>query len=217
MDTDAGQVPETSPEAVPEILALPETAPEYDGTQTGGPVMVTFAQAAELLGKPEKTLRNRAAAGKGLPDGWRYLADRRPKMLLVPDVRTLQVPDELPAKSGETEILPGGAGSAVPEVPVVLPAENAEIQRLQEALAASEADRRRLWEHVEHLTKALPPAREVHQDAAAVPEQVMGAIAELRDAVEQQARENAALREKLENARRPWWRRLLGGRDPENG
>lgn len=68
---------------------LSDDVPDYDGTQTGGPVRLSIPQAAALLGVNERTIRRRLAKPGKLPKGWTASLSGQKQSVLVLDSRTL--------------------------------------------------------------------------------------------------------------------------------
>jgi len=90
--------------------ALPEGVPTFDGTQTGGPVLLTPSQAAAVLGKSERTVLRRMDVPGKLPDGWTVTERGGKKLVRVADVRTLPGQSAVTVAAGEASVT-GGAGS----------------------------------------------------------------------------------------------------------
>ena len=117
--------------------------PDFDGTQTGGPVRLSIAQAAAVLGVNERTVRRRADSGK-LPDGWRVSQDVGRRTIVVADSRRLKdVTGQAPGAS------PDAAGQE-------LQALRAQVGGLEASVAALTAERDWLRDHVGQLTRLLP-------------------------------------------------------------
>ena len=162
------------------VRQLSGQPPEYGGTQTGGPVTLTVAEAARQLGVSERTVRRRAIKAN-LPPGWEVLADRTPLTILVADSRTLRnmtgrVPDvsgqmavtsiaEFGRLQQENEELRHNSREAQEQISVL----NATVESIRAALAASEEHEQWLRNRVEVaeaekqrlmdlIPKALPPA-----------------------------------------------------------
>lgn len=77
----------------------------------------------------------------------------------------------------------------------------AEIADLQAALAALPGEQQKTAEAIQAALEQQTADRE----------KITAALGDLRALVEAQAAEIAGLREELQEARRPWWRRIIGG------
>ena len=153
-------------------------APDFDGTQTGGPVNLTAAQAAAQLGVSERTVRRRAKAHK-LLDGWEVIPDRTPLTIRVLDSRTLRdmtrhvsdsrrTPpdthieplqrenDQLRRDLSTTQVEIDQLKARTRAAETALAAAKEEGHWLKERIEAAEAERQAL---MSLIPKALPPAR----------------------------------------------------------
>ena len=174
--------------------ALPEGVPEYDGTQTGGPVLLTPSQAAAVLRQSERTvLRKMAVPGK-LPDGWTVTERTGKKLVRVADVRTLPGQSAVTVAAVEARVTDSIASTPTIDtiadtVADTLRAENSD---LREALARAEAQ-------VEEL-RATVAAAETRE-------------AWLRAQVEQAAAERERILDLVPKALPPvggsWWSRIF--------
>ncbi|MDI9584606.1 MAG: helix-turn-helix domain-containing protein [Acidobacteriota bacterium] len=164
---------------------------------------LTLDQAANLLGVSEKTVRRYIRAGKldkqavhreAIPGGHRYLIDR-------------EALDKLSTAQKQTHL----DGNLERVTALLDKALDSLSGQLDEAVQGIRAD-------LEPVLRALPAAQEEREAVQAALEQqtadrekITEALGDLRQLVEQQAAEIAGLREELQEARRPWWRRIIGG------
>ena len=94
---------------------------------------VTVAEAAEALGKSERTIRRWLADGK-------VAGDRTGPAILV-DIAGHMPPADVPKPEGDT---------TTPDVAGEVAALQAEIERLREALDTCQAERDRLWQSLDN-------------------------------------------------------------------
>lgn len=168
---------------------------------------ITVDKAAAILGASPRTVRRWCKAkklvcrqvdrdnGRALPGReWRVLAD---------SVQALAAKLAADASPADTNRKPKRAQAARPlsrrqsRESAELVAFRAEIANLQAALAALPGEQQKTAEAI--------------QATADGQEKIAAAIGDLRQLVEAQAGEIAGLRAELQDARQPWWRRLLGG------
>jgi excisionase family DNA binding protein len=178
-------------------------------TETGREI--TVDEAAAILGASPRTVRRWCKAkklvgrqvdrgnGRVLPGNeWRIDAD---------SVQALAAELAADASPADTTRKPKRAQAARPltrvdsRLAADLRAFRAEIADLQAALAALPGEQQKTAEAIQAALEQQTADRE----------KITAALGDLRALVEAQAAEIAGLREELQEARRPWWRRIIGG------
>ena len=181
-------------------LSLPEGVPTFDGTQTGGPVLLTPSQAAAVLGKSERTVLRRMDVPGKLPDGWTVTERGGKKLVRVADVRTLPGQSAVTVAAGEASVT-GGAGSP----PTGKAAADTSGDTLRAEIAALRAQ---LEASAATIAGLVSTVQELRAQVASASERE----AWLRAQVEQAAAERKRVLDLVPKALppgRPWWARIL--------
>lgn len=180
------------------------------------PAWLSLADAARCVGLSKRTLRRRIDAGE-LSAELRRQGAQEVWMVQVAELsrwadatgQALQVPDDLRQAATEGGAAPsasaaeGTTGAATADkLRQELSATAAELAATKALLAAVEAERDRVWTHVQQLLPMLPAAREEADEARR-------ALAQERQDRAATAAEADRLRQELAQARQPWWRKVF--------
>lgn len=180
------------------------------------PAWLTLADAARCVGLSKRTLRRRIDAGElsaelrrqGAQEVWMIAtselsrwAQEAGHTLLVP-----QDPGQAMTEGGAETAASAAEGTTdaatADRLRQELSATAAELAATKALLMAVEAERDRIWAHVQQIVPMLPAAREEADEARR-------ALAQERQDRAASAAEADRLRQELAQARQPWWRRVF--------